>query len=268
MNLHNKQIKDAFSNKSLIKVIAGIDNTNIKNVLKIAKSADSSQATYIDIAANVRLVKILKNVSQLPICISSINSIDIYNCILAGADIIEIGNYDFFYNKGIYLTVEQIINLVLEVKSFMANVDICVTIPYYISLCEQIQLAKKLEIIGVNILQTEGVSRLHKLQISDTCVDLINVKNTFLPSLLSTYMISKAVHIPIITSSGSKNITSHIPSNYGASGIGIGSSLRNQTNIRDMVKYINQCSCYMISSNLLMHDFNKVNYNFRATLQT
>nr|YP_009399262.1 hypothetical protein [Kapraunia schneideri]ARW68868.1 hypothetical protein [Kapraunia schneideri] len=268
MNIHNKQIKDAFDAKSLIKVIAGIDNTNIKNVIKIAKAADLSQATYIDIAANVKLVKILKKISQLPICISSINSIDIYNCILAGADIIEIGNYDFFYNKGIYLTAEQIISLVLEVKSFKANIDICVTIPYYISLFEQMQLAKKLYIIGVNILQTEGISKLHKLQSPGSCFDLINVKNTFLPSLLSTYMISKSVNIPVITASGSKNIISHIPSNYGASGIGVGSSLKNQMSIRDIVKYINQSYCYMMSSDLLMNDCHGVNYNLRAILRT
>lgn len=240
MNLYNTQLSKAFQSKSVLKVITGINNTNIGNVLKIAKAAELSRATYLDVAANVKLMKTLKSSCNLPICISSINPIDLYNCVLAGADLVEIGNYDFFYNQGIYLTAAQIVNLVLEVKCMVEEIDICVTIPYHITWIEQIYLAKKLEALGVSIIQTEGISRCYEAKFFSSVIDISNLVDTSIPSLFSTYSLSQFVNIPIISSSGFKNLLAPIVYNYGASGIGFGSSLQQQNDVNSMIKYINQ----------------------------
>lgn len=240
MNLYNKQLSKAFESKSVLKIITGINNTNIGDVLKISKAADLSAATYLDVAANVTLVKSLKSYSNLPICTSSINPIDLYNCVLAGADLVEIGNYDFFYNQGIYLTVEQILNLTLEVKTLIQGIDICVTIPYHIGLLEQIFLAKELENIGISIIQTEGISRFYETEFISHTTGISNIVDTSIPSLYSTHFLSKFVKIPIIVSSGFTNVLVPLAYKYGASGIGIGSSVQKQKNIASIVKYINQ----------------------------
>ena len=240
MNLYNTQLNKAFQSKSVLKIITGINNTNIGNVLKIAKAAELSRATYLDVAANVKLVKILKSSCSLPICTSSINPIDLYNCVLAGADLVEIGNYDFFYNQGIYLTAEQIVNLVLEVKSMVESIDICVTIPYHITWIEQVYLAQKLEAIGVSIIQTEGISRFYKAELVSSIIDISSLIDTSIPTLLSTYSLSQFVNIPTIASSGFKNILAPIAYSYGASGIGFGSSLQQQNDVNSIIKYINQ----------------------------
>lgn len=258
MNINNIRVKESLESKSALKVISGIDNTTIDKVIKIVKAASLSKATYVDIAANPRLVYDIKNMCNLPICVSSINPLDIYNCLVAGADIIEIGNYDFFYKNGIYLTLDQILSLALEVKSFAPNVDICVTIPYHISLLDQLNLAKKLEMIGINLIQTEGLANLSESRYINSNVNISNLNNTFLPSLLSTYMISRVVKIPIIAASGCKNLTVSLSSIYGASGVGLGSSLTRLRSIPAMVNYINQSSNSLVSSMSLEHQFDKL----------
>nr|YP_009395540.1 hypothetical protein [Vertebrata isogona]ARW64525.1 hypothetical protein [Vertebrata isogona] len=244
MKLFNERLDKAFKAKSALKVITGIHNTTIDQVVKIAKAAELSNATYLDVASNVQLVKILKSFSSLPICISSIDPIDIYNGLSSGADLVEIGNYDFFYNQGIYLSKEQIFELSKEIKSLASNTDICVTIPYYLDLKDQISLAENLKLLGVNIIQTEGISKvqLAKLNINlkKFASSFYNLHNSLIPSIFSTYIISQCVNLPVITSSGCKNILGSIPKYYGASGIGIGSSVEHQGDILSMSKYINQ----------------------------
>lgn len=258
MNINNIRVKKSLQSKSLLKVISGINNTSINKVIQVVKAASLSKATYVDIAANPRLVYEIKGICNLPVCISSINPLDIYNCLVAGADIIEIGNYDFFYKNGIYLTLDQILSLVLEVKSFAKNVDICVTIPYHISLSDQLNLAKKLEMIGINLIQTEGLANLSESRYMNPNLNISNLNNTFLPSLLSTYMISRVVKVPIIAASGCKNFTTSLSSIYGASGVGIGSSLTTLKSISSMVNYINQSSNSLSLSGGLENKFNKL----------
>ncbi len=258
MNINNIKVKESLKLKSAVKVISGINNTNINSVTRIVKAASLSQATYVDIAANPRLVYAIKRLSNLPICISSINLLDIYNCLTAGADIIEIGNYDFFYKNGIYLTLDEILSLVLEVKLLAKNIDICVTIPYYISLSDQLDLAKRLEFIGVNLIQTEGISKLSDSRYLNSNINISDLNNTFFPSLFSTYMISKVVKIPIISASGCKNLNSSLATIYGSSGIGIGSSLIKCRDIPDMVRYINESHNSLVLSRSLEYKFDKL----------
>nr|YP_009394503.1 hypothetical protein [Vertebrata thuyoides]ARW63065.1 hypothetical protein [Vertebrata thuyoides] len=262
MKLFNKYLQEAFEAKSVLKVITGIDNINIHQVTKMAKAAELSNATYLDVSSNIKLIKFLKSFSSLPICVSSIDPVDIYNALSSGVDIIEIGNYDFLYNQGIYLSKKQIIELSKEIQCLANNIDICVTVPYYLSIYEQVSLAQDLKNLGINIIQTEGISKVH---ITDYPFNLIqsgssfsNLHNSFIPSLFSAYIISQYVNVHIIASSGCKNIVGPISKFYGVSGIGIGSAVQEQDSILRMSKYIDETSKFL-SGPSLVNSFTNTN---------
>lgn len=242
MNVFNHKLYNAFSNKNVLKVIAGLDNTNIYNILKLAKISELAGATYLDIVAKPSIVSILKSVVKLPICVSSISSLELYNCALAGADILEIGNYDVFYEKKLNLNYSDIVNLAYQTRKLIKDKDICVTIPNSLNLLEQLNLAKDLEEIGINIIQTEG-------SISKANISLRKMLNhDFIRSstsstsctLSSTYVISKNIDIPVIAASGINSISSPIGIFYGASGIGVGSSIKDYMNTEYLLEYIQE----------------------------
>nr|YP_009395746.1 hypothetical protein [Herposiphonia versicolor]ARW64726.1 hypothetical protein [Herposiphonia versicolor] len=234
MSLSNIQLNNSFKSKKVVKVIAGINNANISQIIRVAKATQLSGASYLDINANIMIVKLLKSFLSIPSCVSSINPIDIYNCVASGADLVEIGNYDVFYKKNIYITAKQLINLVKEIKFLIGDVDICVTIPSHMNLDEQVNFAKQLEYLDIDIIQTEGLFFNNKSK------NLCSLTSYLLLSLLSTYVISHNVNIPVITSSGMLGMFSNIPLYYGASGLGFSSIIRQKNNVIDMVDCINE----------------------------
>nr|YP_010619815.1 hypothetical protein PNW48_pgp143 [Symphyocladia marchantioides]WAX03828.1 hypothetical protein [Symphyocladia marchantioides] len=250
MNLSNIKLHNSFRSKNVIKVITGIHNTNIYQIAQIAKAADLARASYLDVSANTEIVKFLKSFSSLPLCISSIDPIDIYNCISAGADLVEIGNYDVFYNQGMYITSFQLVELVKEVKYLVGDIDLCVTIPYYLDLNEQIHLAQFLESLGVNVLQTEGLLTHGVHHLSS---QLSALTDSLSSSLLSTHFISQSVSIPVITSSGMSSTFASTAIYCGASGIGIGSALRVKHNITSMARYINEIKNCMLTDDVNLY---------------
>ena len=100
MNLRftSKKYEKNLFNKKSVKVITGIDNFKIIDIIKKIQAADLAGATYIDIAAHPLIVSIAKSITNLPVCVSSIDPIALYNCVLAGSDIVEVGNFDIFYD--------------------------------------------------------------------------------------------------------------------------------------------------------------------------
>lgn len=242
MKLVSNKLNLLFKSKKVIKVIAGLDNCNVTDILKVAKAAELAKATYLDVVANTSVVQLLKKFVNIPICVSSVNPVDLYNCVILGADLVEIGNFNCLYKKSKYLTTSQIINLAQETRLLIGNeINICVTIPCYLYLHEQIELAKRLEQLGVNTLQTEGfVSKQiinSKIFRSDNIFKSISLSAA---SLSSTYVISNTVKIPVIASSNINCLSSPVSIFYGASGVGIGSSVHNQKNIYNMYCYINE----------------------------
>lgn len=260
MKLFNKKLKKSFNNKKVIKIIAGINNFNMANVLEYVKACEISNGTYIDIAADPKIVSFVKKMTSLPICVSSINIYSLYNAVLAGADIIEIGNFDIFYNKGIIISSQQILNMSEQLRLIFPNIDICVTIPYWLSLDYQIKLAIDLESIGINIIQTEGClsKDINSFNKYINNYDLYHSIFRISSSLASVYALSKNVSIPIIVSSGVNALNAPISLSYGASGIGIKSSIRNLSNITEMSSYIDEVkyplNILKISKNILKRD--------------
>nr|YP_009396972.1 hypothetical protein [Spyridia filamentosa]ARW66158.1 hypothetical protein [Spyridia filamentosa] len=252
--------------QSSVKVIAGIDNFDIERIIKIIKASEIAGATYVDLAANVEIVSAIKSLTTLPICASSIDPLELYNCSLVGADVVEIGNFDVLYKKGITFSASQIFHLALEAKTIIdKKIQICVTIPHILSLNDQIKLSILLEKAGIDIIQTEGlISKIaakfcnndyicsNQKKFQDNVFRSIN-QATY--SLSASYAIAQATHLPVVTSSGIMSISAPIAFHYGASGIGFRSAIADLQNMRQIIQYI-----YQIMNSISYAEYNSIDY--------
>lgn len=208
--------------KRAIKIVSGIDNYDTESVKKIVSAAQMGLASAVDIACDKKVYDIARKNTNLPIFVSSIHPFKLAQAAKWGADAIEIGNYDALYTEGKTFSADEVYEITLETMSLTENLNtfISVTIPGGIDIDEQIELAKKLELLGVDLIQTEGV----KPQ---------GIKTLGAKALLeatqsaagNTLELSRRVSIPIMTTSciNDKNVS--LAFNSGASGVAIGSAI-------------------------------------------
>ena len=156
INLLPQKIQEELSSKSLLKVISGLSNFETQTVNKIVEAASMGGADLIDIACKPELVESAIGISPLPICVSSVEPKSFINSVKAGASLIEIGNYDSFYDQGITFSEEKILNLTKETKDLLPNIPLSVTVPHNMPIDKQVDLAIKLVLEGADIIQTEG----------------------------------------------------------------------------------------------------------------
>lgn len=228
MPLHPK-LDAAFQKSQVLKVIIGLSNFNLLDTIKKVQAAELGNATYIDIAANVDILQEVRQISSLPICVSSIDIEELVLCYKAGADIIEIGNFDVFYEKGIAFSENQVLEMTKELITKTPGSTICVTIPHTLNFSTQIRLAQQLEHLGVDLIQTEGIStKANSFNYLDQSICNASA------ALSGTYVFSKYVSIPIISSSGINSLTAPMAISYGASGVGIGSFLNTFSNSKEL----------------------------------
>nr|ASQ39837.1 hypothetical protein Ycf23 [Glaucocystis sp. BBH] len=241
-------LKERFDNRSVIKVISGINNFDPKSVGSIIQVADKGKATYIDIAASTELVHLALSLTNLPICVSSISPKLLKKCVEAGAQMVELGNFDSFYTQGYAFSFHDIINISVKVRNLLPEIPLCVTIPYILPLEEQIKLAQILENVGVDILQTEGL--VTNLKSNKPNYSLIEKA---IPTIAATYALSKFVDLPILCSSGISDVTIPLAIEAGASGIGVCSCLKESNSnvamlatLNKLVSSISSCSYSLI----------------------
>lgn len=253
MQCFNNRIKEKFSEKKNLKIITGLNNFNLHDIVKLVNTAEMVNATYLDVSANPFVVREVKKYVKLPLCVSSISLHDLYACALEGADILEIGNYDYFYQNRLFLSKKHIFNLANEARRIFPSLDLCVTIPYTLSLEEQIHLGRNLENIGVQILQTESL----KPRLDIKVISLTDFITMAFPVLSSTYAISKSVSIPVIAASGMNCVTASLAMLYGASGIGIGTSLMSYSSALSRFAYLKEVHS-SIQANKIISFYNTI----------
>ena len=61
----------------------------------------------------------------------------------AGVSLIEIGNYDTFYEKGINFSDKKVLNITKETRDLLPNVPLSVTVPHTMPIDKQVDLAIK-----------------------------------------------------------------------------------------------------------------------------
>lgn len=85
--------------KRAVKVIAGIDNFDIENIKKVVMSAQESGASAVDICAKPEIISEIREMTDMPIFVSSIVPSELVKAVELGADAIELGNFDVLYKK-------------------------------------------------------------------------------------------------------------------------------------------------------------------------
>ncbi|KDP37951.1 hypothetical protein JCGZ_04594 [Jatropha curcas] len=224
-----KVLKD-FHERRALKIISGLQNFNKENVASVVTAADKGGATHVDIACDPELVKLAISLTSLPVCVSSVEPAAFLAAVEAGALMVEIGNYDSFYDKGVVFTPEQILNLTKETKRTLPSVTLSVTVPHTLCLPDQVKLAELLEQDGADIIQTEGGKCS-----SPSKSGVLGLIEKATPTLAAAYSISRAVKIPVMCSSGLSAVTAPMAITAGASGVGVGSAVNKLNDVVAMV---------------------------------
>ena len=218
-------LQKSIQNRSLLKVISGLNNFNPESVSRISKAAGFGGGDLLDIACDPKLVELAVESSNIPVCVSSVEPKLFPQAVRAGASMIEIGNFDSFYPDGRIFSANEVLLLAVESRELLPEVVLSVTVPHVLPLDSQAQLALELVQSGVDIIQTEGGASSHPT--SPGTLGLIEKAS---PTLAGTFSISSALkennyRVPIVCASGLSEVTVPMAISMGASGVGIGSAV-------------------------------------------
>ncbi len=217
-------LASAFAHRQVLKVISGLQNFNPESVAAVVQAADQGGATFVDIAADPGLVKLAKSLTNLPICVSAVDPQALVEAVQAGADLVEIGNYDSFYAAGRTFSSEEVLELTQQTRALLPDTTLSVTVPHTLLLDQQVDLAVALVEAGADIIQTEGGTSSQP-----THPGTLGLIEKAAPTLAAAYEIAQAVEIPVLCASGLSSVTIPLAIAAGASGVGVGSAI-NQLN--------------------------------------
>jgi hypothetical protein len=187
----NSKLQRAFEQGRALKIISGLNNFDAANVAAVVKAADIGGATFVDIAADRDLVLMAKQLTDLPICVSAVEPEKFVPAVEAGADLIEIGNFDAFYAVGRRFEAEEVLELTRQTRSLFPKITLSVTVPHILELDKQVQLAIELVKAGANIIQTEGGTSAQPIH-----AGTLGLIEKAAPTLASAFEISRAVSSP------------------------------------------------------------------------
>jgi hypothetical protein len=219
MTIHPK-LQSALAQARALKVISGLNNFDRANVAATVKAADLGGATFVDIAADADLVRLAKSITNLPVCVSAVEPELFAIAVNAGADLIEIGNFDSFYAQGRQFEAAEVLALTHATRALLPTITLSVTVPHILPLDQQVQLAEDLVKAGADIIQTEGGTSS-----SPNHAGTLGLIEKAAPTLAAAYEISRAVDVPVLCASGLSNVTAPLAIAAGASGIGVGSAI-------------------------------------------
>ena len=228
-------LQKSIQNRSLLKVITGLNNFNGESVLRISKAAGIGGADLLDIACDPELVQLALEASNIPVCVSSVEPSLFPKAVEAGASIIEIGNFDSFYPDGRFFSADEVLSLAVESRELLPEIVLSVTVPHILPLDTQAQLALDLVGIGVDLIQTEGGTSSNPT--SPGTLGLIEKAS---PTLAATFAIAAAlkenhINVPVICASGLSEVTVPMAISVGANGVGIGSAVNKLKNELAMI---------------------------------
>lgn len=220
--------------KKAVKIIAGIDNYDKDNVRNVVMAAEKAGASAVDICADEDIIRMVQEISTIPVFVSSIESQKLLMAKELGVDALEIGNFDALYRKGLRISAQEVYNLASEVRTLVGDeIFLSVTIPGHIEVSEQIELARRLENLNVDLIQTEGASVANiDNNGARGLMEKVNV------SVANTIEIINNCDIPVMTASGITTTTCALPFAIGASAIGVGSCVNKLSTPIEMIAVI------------------------------
>ncbi len=213
-----ESFKQALTEKRAVKIIAGIDNFDVENIKKVVKAASNSGAQAIDICANPDIIAMVRSMTDLTLFVSSVEPQELAHAVALGADAVELGNFDALYKKGQSFTASQVLNLAKRTKELIEDTFFCVTIPGELEIAEQVELARSLEELGVDLIQTEG--HFSNETPSNGVRGLVERAEL---TISNTIELSRNIELPIMTATGINPTTASLAFAAGASAIGCGS---------------------------------------------
>lgn len=239
------QLVRALTRKNALKVISGLNNFDRQRVSAVVKAAEAGGATFVDIAAEPELVAAIRDITSLPLCVSAVEPELFVSAVNAGADLIEIGNFDSFYSQGIRFEADEVLELTQKTRSLLPQTTLSVTVPHILALNEQVQLAEQLVKAGADIIQTEGGTSIKPLN-----PGVRGLIEKAAPTLAAAYSISQAVNIPVLCASGLSSVTVPMAIASGASGVGVGSAINQLDSEVAMVAAVRSLVEALRSANL------------------
>jgi thiamine monophosphate synthase len=223
MSIH-PTLHAAFGDRRALKIISGLMNFDAARVEAVVRAADQGGADFVDIAADPELVRLAKRITSLPVCVSAVDPAAFAEAVAAGADVLEIGNYDAFYAQGRRFEAPEVLELTRQTRSLCPEIMLSVTVPHILALDEQVQLAESLVNAGADVIQTEGGTSSQPNH-----PGTLGLVEKAAPTLAAAYEISRAVSVPVMCASGLSSVTAPMAIAAGAAGIGVGSAV-NQLN--------------------------------------
>lgn len=228
-------LQQALTHRRALKIISGLTNFDATHVLAVVGAADQGGATFVDIAADAQLVRLVRSATNLPICVSAVEPEAFLAPLAAGADLIEIGNFDAFYAQGRRFEAEEVLALTRQTRALLPTVTLSVTVPHILALDEQVALGEALVAAGADIIQTEG-----GMASQPTHPGVLGLIEKAAPTLAAAHAISRAVTVPVLCASGLSDVTAPMAIAAGAAGIGVGSAVNRLDNSVAMVAAVRQ----------------------------
>ncbi len=226
----NSKLQTAFNRGPVLKIISGLTNFDAKRVAATIKAATEGGATFVDIAADASLVEMARKLTDLPICVSAVEPAKFLSAVEAGADLIEIGNFDAFYAQGRRFEAQEVLELTRQTRDLLPEITLSVTVPHILELDRQAELAIELVAAGADIIQTEG-----SVAVKPSHPGTLGLIEKAAPTLAAASEISRAVSVPVLCASGISNVTAPMAIAAGAAGVGVGSAVNRLDNDLAMV---------------------------------
>jgi hypothetical protein len=236
MNNVVNQFQQALSQKRALKVIAGIANHDVNQVLRVIEAANQTDAQAIDVSAHKDVVFAAREATSKMLFASSIVVNELVEAVNQGVDAVELGNFDALYEQGVFISAEEVLQLSEDLMLQLGGKTFfCVTIPGHLSTDTQVRLAKQLQALGVNLIQTEGAIRQ---MANEPKTAVISADAKFERTLANTKAIAGAVNIPVMSATGINSTNANQAQEVGASAVGIGSAVNKLSSQEEMVNEI------------------------------
>ena len=225
-----ENLRRNLSEKKLVKIIAGISNFDVEKVRKVVTAAHKGGANAVDIAAREELIVATREITDMTMFVSSIKPEELAMAARMGADVLEIGNFDALYAEGLRISAEEVLEITRRTMD-MAGRDVMysVTVPGHLDINVQIELAQKLEAMGVDMIQSEGAATV---DVQSTGARALVEKAHV--TIANTIELVRNISIPVITASGITSTTASLAIAAGASAVGIGSAVNRLSSELEM----------------------------------
>ncbi len=219
MNQRLEAFRAAVEARRAVKIIAGIANFDRPHVQAVVRAARDGGADAVDVAARVDIVEAVRREFDRVVVASSVEPQALAAAVDAGADVVELGNFDALYAQGQFLDADTVLALAEEtVRLVDGRAWISVTVPGYLAPEHQMHMAQRLEALGVQLIQTEGAVRVT----GEQRVETISAEEKLALTLANTRLLVKASRVPVMSATAltADNVAQAFEA--GASVVGVG----------------------------------------------